>query len=154
AQVLNLPERVQHWQEIAGKIRAEVLARAWNERRGCFVESLDGNDLDASLLLMPEVGIIAHSDPRFLATLAAIEKELRRGNFIMRYVAPDDFGVPKVSFNVCTFWYLDALAETGRRDEAREIFEDLLRRRNHLGLLSEDLDPKTGVLWGNFPQTY
>src|SRR3546814_972324 len=72
----------------------------------------------------------------------------------MRYVAPDDFGEPHTAFSICTFWYIDALAVAGRRDEAREIFETMLAARNHLGLLSEDVDPKTGALWGNFPQTY
>ena len=73
---------------------------------------------------------------------------------MMRYDAKDDFGQPETSFTVCTFWYIDALAAIGRRKEARELFENVLARRNHLGLLSEDIDPKTGALWGNFPQTY
>jgi GH15 family glucan-1,4-alpha-glucosidase len=71
-----------------------------------------------------------------------------------RYEAADDFGPPEVGFNICAFWRLDALARTGRKQEAREIFEALLACRNHLGLLSEDTDPKTGEQWGNFPQTY
>ena len=73
---------------------------------------------------------------------------------MFRYVAPDDFGRPTTSFLICTFWYIDALAAVGRRDEAREILEDTLSCRNHLGLLSEDIDPVSGELWGNFPQTY
>ena len=72
----------------------------------------------------------------------------------MRYREPDDFGEPETAFTVCTFWYINALAAIGRKGEARELFEDLLSRRNSLGLLSEDLDPRTGELWGNFPQTY
>ena len=66
----------------------------------------------------------------------------------------DDFGLPTTAFTICTFWYIDALAATGQRDEARRLFEGMLARRNHLGLLSEDIDPKTGELWGNYPQTY
>jgi len=66
----------------------------------------------------------------------------------------DDFGLPKTSFIICTFWYIDALAASGRREEARGLFESVLARRNHLGLLSEDIDPVTGELWGNYPQTY
>ncbi len=72
----------------------------------------------------------------------------------MRYAGPDDLGRPSTAFNVCTFWYIDALAALGRREEARELFENMLECRSHLGLLSEDLDPMTGELWGNFPQTY
>ena len=86
--------------------------------------------------------------------MAAVERELRRGPYLLRYAAPDDFGTPRTAFNVCTFWYVSALAALGRRDEARELFENMLRRRNHAGLLSEDLDLETGELWGNFPQTY
>jgi pentatricopeptide repeat protein len=86
--------------------------------------------------------------------VAAVERELRRGPYLFRYAAPDDFGAPTTAFNICTFWYIEALAALGRRDEARELFENMLSRRNRLGLLSEDLDPVTGELWGNFPQTY
>ena len=76
------------------------------------------------------------------------------GDYLFRYHAPDDFGAPEHAFNICTYWYIDALCATGRRDEARGLFENMLARRNHVGLLAEDLDPKTGELWGNFPQTY
>lgn len=67
---------------------------------------------------------------------------------------PDDFGAPENAFNICTFWYIDALARIGRTDEAREIYETMLACRNHVGLLSEDTTPATGEMWGNFPQTY
>ncbi len=67
---------------------------------------------------------------------------------------PDDFGLPETAFTICTFWYIDALTAIGQRDEARRLFERMLARRNHLGLLSEDIDTKTGDLWGNYPQTY
>jgi GH15 family glucan-1,4-alpha-glucosidase len=83
-----------------------------------------------------------------------LEKYLGDGPHMRRYEAPDDFGRPETAFNICAFWRLDALARIGRTDQAREIFETLLASRNHLGLLSEDVDPKTGELWGNFPQTY
>ena len=86
--------------------------------------------------------------------IEAIGRELRRGDALFRYVAPDDFGAPETSFTICTFWYIDALASIGRTDEARALFETLLSRRNHLGLLSEDLAFDTGEAWGNFPQTY
>jgi len=72
----------------------------------------------------------------------------------LRYVANDDFGTPENAFTICTFWYINALASIGRVDEARELFENMLARCNHLGMLSEDLDPATGESWGNYPQTY
>lgn len=151
---LGLDARRSHWQERAAHIRAVVLARAVDPRRGCFVDAFEGDRLDASLLLLPEFGFVDAADPRFVATLAAIERELRRGDHLLRYAAPDDFGMPHTSFAVCTFWYIDALAAAGRADEARTLFEGLLARRNHLGLLSEDIDANSGELWGNFPQTY
>ncbi|MCC7273372.1 MAG: glycoside hydrolase family 15 protein [Alphaproteobacteria bacterium] len=151
---LGEPESSAKWREAADRIRTRLLCEAWNPDLDSFVESPGGTDVDASLLLMQEVGMVAADDPRFRGTLALIEKRLRRGPHLMRYVAPDDFGLPETSFTVCTFWYIDALAAVGRKDEARELFERVLACRNHLGLLSEDLDHRTGELWGNFPQTY
>ena len=117
---------------------------------------MDGDSLDASLLLMPRLGFVDPRDPRFAGTVAAIERDLRHGDFIYRYVERDDFGYPENSFLVCTFWYIEALARMGgeRRDEARRLYEKVLSARNRHGLLAEDLDPRTLELWGNFPQTY
>jgi pentatricopeptide repeat protein len=151
---LGLLDRAVHWRTAAAQIRERALAEAWNEERGCFTVSLGGVDIDASLLLLPELSFVRADDPRFLSTLGVIERELKRGGNIFRYAVPDDFGMPTTAFNVCTFWYIDALCATGRREEARAMFEELLSRRNHVGLLSEDVDPATGDLWGNFPQTY
>ena len=150
---LGRSERAQHWSRHAQPIRDAVLERAWNQRRGSFVATFDGDQLDASLLLLPELGFLPASDPRFGATLAAIEKELRHGDHLYRYPG-DEFGSAQTSFNICTFWYIDALAAVGRREEARELFSNMLARRNSAGLLSEDLDHDTGELWGNYPQTY
>ena len=147
-------ERAELWRARAGEIRAFILENCWSEKRGAFVDSASGEFLDASVLLMTEVGFISPRDKRFVSTFEQLEKTLADGPHMKRYEAPDDFGVPATSFNVCAFWRLDALARIGRRDEAREIFETLLACRNHLGLLSEDIDPHTGELWGNFPQTY
>ena len=103
---------------------------------------------------MIEVGFIDPQDPRFVATVDALEKYLCDGPYMRRYEAPDDFGKPETAFNICTFWRIDALARIGRKEQAREIFETMLAARNHLGLLSEDTHPVTGEMWGNFPQTY
>jgi hypothetical protein len=154
ARALALPERAALWRQRATRIRELILARAWNQKRQAFVESLDGEHLDASVLLMAEVGFVEPRDPRFVATVAALDAALLDGPFMRRYEAPDDFGRPEVAFNVCSFWRVDALARIGRSDEAREAFEALLAHRNPLGLLSEDLAPASGELWGNFPQTY
>jgi GH15 family glucan-1,4-alpha-glucosidase len=154
AAVLGESERGARWRGEADRIRAGILERGWSERRNSFVASFEGEELDASLLLLQTINFISADDPRFVATVAAIEKDLRRGPYLLRYAAPDDFGAPSTAFNICTFWYIDALTALGRRDEARELFENMLARRNRLGLLSEDLDPATGELWGNLPQTY
>ncbi|HEV7489928.1 MAG TPA: glycoside hydrolase family 15 protein [Rhodanobacteraceae bacterium] len=151
---LGLEERRQVWFERAQHVRAVILDRAVHAERGCFVDAFDGEGLDASLLLLADLGFIAADDPRYRATVDAIGASLLRGRYMFRYVAPDDFGAPETSFAVCTFWYADALAATGRVDEARALFEQLLAVRNPLGLLSEDIEPGTGELWGNFPQTY
>ncbi|MBS3959030.1 MAG: glycoside hydrolase family 15 protein [Xanthomonadaceae bacterium] len=154
AVVLGLPERAALWQQRAAVIRTAIVERAWNEERQAYVESLGGRDLDASVLLMGEVGFLPRHDARFASTVAALEASLCDGPFMRRYEAEDDFGRPEVAFNVCSFWRVDALARIGRHEEARAAFEALLGRRNHVGLLGEDLDPVTGELWGNFPQTY
>lgn len=154
APVIGLPERAAHWAQRAEKIRATIVERAWNDKRQAFVESFGGHELDASVLLMAEVGFLPARDPRFVSTLKALEATLCDGPFMRRYEAPDDFGAPEVAFNVCSFWRVDALARTGRSDEARELFQALLNLRNGVGLMSEDSDIKTGAPWGNFPQTY
>lgn len=154
ARRLGLDPEARRWSETAAVIKAGVLERAWSERHGAFVQTFGGEDADASLLLMPYLGFLDAHDPRFTGTLAFIERELKRGGYLFRYSAPDDFGTPDTAFNVCTFWYIDALAAVGRVEEARALFEDMLACRNPVGLLSEDLDPDSKELWGNFPQTY
>ena len=154
APLLGLGERARYWRQQADGLRATILARCWNPTLNSFVDSVDGQDIDASLLLMHEVGFVAASDPRYLGTVAAVEARLRHGDHLFRYATADDFGLPDTSFTICTFWYIDALTAIGRRDEARAIFERVLACRNHAGLLSEDIDPRTGELWGNLPQTY
>ena len=154
AQSLGLTERAAHWQARAHIIREHLLRDAWSEERQAFAESLGGRDLDASVLLMAEVNFIDPKDPRFVATVDALEQSLCDGPYMRRYEAPDDFGKPETAFNICTFWRIDALARIGRKAQAREIFETMLKARNHLGLLSEDTHPVTGEMWGNFPQTY
>jgi len=149
-----LPERARLWQGRAAEIRTAIETRAFDPARGSFMESFGGTDVEAGLLLMAEVGFLPRGDPRFAGTVAAVEQRLRRGPHLLRYAAADDFGLPTTAFNICTFWYIDSLARIGRAAEARELLEQMLASRNHLGLLSEDIDPATGEHWGNYPQTY
>ncbi|MDA1184143.1 MAG: glycoside hydrolase family 15 protein [Acidobacteria bacterium] len=154
ARHLGLKSRAAYWYKHAKQIRERLLSGAWNEKRGAFVESLGGEGLDASVLLMAEVGFIDPMDPRFVSTVDALEAALCDGPYMRRYEYPDDLGVPETAFNICSFWRLDVLARIGRRDQALAIFEAMLAARNHVGLLSEDTHPVTGEMWGNFPQTY
>jgi GH15 family glucan-1,4-alpha-glucosidase len=154
AERLGLPERAAHWNAIADPLHAELLDRAWNPKREAFTAAFGSDDLDASVLLLPELGVCEVDDPRFIKTVAAMERELLREKHVMRYAAEDDFGLPVTAFLICRFWLIDAWWSLGRREEAREAFVDALAHRNRFGLLSEDIDPKTGALFGNFPQTY
>jgi GH15 family glucan-1,4-alpha-glucosidase len=154
AERLGLVERATYWNDQSLLIHETISQRAWCEHRGAFASTFDGEAMDASLLLLAEVGFLDAADPRFAATVNAVEKDLRRGDFIFRYVEKDDFGEPENAFLVCTFWYVNALSALNRREEARVLFEKLLTHRNRHGLLAEHIDPKTGEQWGNFVQTY
>jgi GH15 family glucan-1,4-alpha-glucosidase len=151
---LGLHDRAAYWGERATQMRETILGSAWNQRMQAFAGSFSGEDLDATSVLLTDLGIVSGNDPRFVQTLTAIERELKRGDWLFRYRHPDDFGTPVTAFTICAFWYINALVAAGRREEAREQFQRMLERRNSLGLLSEDIDPVTGELWGNFPQTY
>ncbi len=151
---LGIQDRSEFWASRARTIKKKILKHAWSPSRNCFVASFDGDDLDASLLLMHEVGFLEADDPRFIGTVDAIGRELVDGPYVYRYVAADDFGRPENAFLTCSFWYIEALIAIGRKDEARDMFQHMLDQRNDLGLMSEHIDKQTGELWGNFPQTY
>lgn len=154
ARVLELPDRAAYWKEQAAGIRSRILSFAWNEKLGSFVDAEEDGQIDASLLLLADLGFVRPDDPRFIATVERVGAELKRNGYLMRYASEDDFGLPETSFTICSFWYVSALDMIGRREEAREMFASLLDRRNEAGLLSEDIDNRTLDLWGNIPQTY
>lgn len=151
---LGKKDRSLHWRQQADAMHAVISARTWNESMQSFVSTFDGNDIDATLLLLHELDFLADDDPRFVRTVEAVGTRLERGDFLYRYDSDDGFGRPETAFVICAFWYINALVTIGRKAEARALFERILTHRNPLGLLSEDIDPKTGELWGNFPQTY
>jgi GH15 family glucan-1,4-alpha-glucosidase len=157
AKRFGLKDRVEFWRGEADTMRDVIIEKSWNADMNCFMESFGAKDpeyLDASLLLLHELGFIDAKDPRFIGTVEAIENRLVNKGMLYRYILEDDFGKPEVAFTICTFWYISALHAIGREEEAREMFENMLKKRNHVGLLSEDMDFETGELWGNFPQTY
>jgi GH15 family glucan-1,4-alpha-glucosidase len=151
---LGLDDRCSLWRQRAEIIRERVEKEAYLPDEGRFAASFGNRELDASLLQMTDLGFLDPRDPRQVGTFEAIERDLKKGPYLFRYVEPDDFGEPETAFNFCTFWFIEALHLNGRTEEAREIFEQMLSRRTHAGLLSEDISLSDGELWGNYPQTY
>ncbi|MDO9431518.1 MAG: glycoside hydrolase family 15 protein [Phenylobacterium sp.] len=151
---LGLTDRADFWNDRAATVRATIEEKAWNKELGRFAATFGGDELDASLLQLVDVRFVSPDDPRMAATIAAVEKGLRRGPYMLRYAIPDDFGEPKTAFNICTFWLIEALHLSGRSEEARTLFEEMLERRTAAGLLSEDIAFDGAELWGNYPQTY
>ncbi|MFA5965684.1 MAG: glycoside hydrolase family 15 protein [Sphingomonas sp.] len=154
AEMLGEAERQAFWRGRADAIRATIERAAWREETRRLSATFDGDDLDASLLQLLDMRFLTPDDPRFRGTLEAAEQGLRRGSNMLRYATEDDFGLPETAFNVCTFWLIEALEATGRHADARALFEEMISRRTAAGLLSEDIDPLSGELWGNYPQTY
>jgi len=154
AQKLGLEARATLWNERARTIRAAIENGAWNAEKGYFAATFGGDDLDASLTQLVDLRFLKPDDPRHRSTLKAIGAALRRGPYLLRYDRADDFGEPETAFNFCTFWFIEALHLAGETEEARRLFEEMLGRRTHAGLLSEDVSLEDGMLWGNYPQTY
>lgn len=154
AGVMEEPDIAARWKQTADSMRSEILSRAWNEERQMFAMSYEGADADASVLLMPILGMLDPHDPRFVTTVRTYKQILMQNGHVFRYIARDDFGLPECAFNFCTFWMIHAIYLIGEEKEARTLFENMLRAGNHLGLFSEDTQPSTGKMYGNFPQTY
>lgn len=155
ARRLGEPDHARRWEGVAAQEQNTILARGFNRDQGCFTQSLDGETADASLLLLPALGLIDAHDPRFVSTVDAYDRLLNVGDgLLLRYRDADDFGWPTSAFAICGFWMAEAQALVGRLDEAAARFERLMTHANPLGLFSEDIDPATGALLGNFPQAY
>ena len=142
------------WEAWADDYREVILERAYNKDLGFFAQTLDGRFPDASNLLLATVGLVDPKDPRFIATVDAYERLLVENGLMLRYRHKDDFGDTTSAFSICSFWWAEALAMIGRVDQAIELFYRLAGHANNVGLFSEDIEPKTGRLLGNFPQAY
>lgn len=142
------------WEQAATGIQHSVLARGYNQALGYFTQGLDGENADASNLLLSTLGIIDSRDPRFVSTVENYQRVLTRNGLVLRYQHPDDFGETTSAFTLCSFWLAEALALIGKLDEAIEVFNRIVRYASPVGLFSEDIDPATGALLGNFPQAY
>ncbi|MEQ1760230.1 MAG: glycoside hydrolase family 15 protein [Vicinamibacterales bacterium] len=154
ARVLGRPDLAERWDSWANIQRDVILDAAYNPTLGFFTQALHGEHPDASNLLLPTFGIIDARDPRFISTVRAYERLLVRNGLMLRYQHPDDFGDTTSAFTICSFWWAEAVAMTGEVDRAIDIFNRLLAYANPVGLFSEDIDPATGRLLGNFPQAY
>ncbi len=154
AELLHKDSYAKKWRDEADTIRSEVHEKGWSEELQCFTQAYGNRDYDSSLLLMQFYDFIPPDDERYVKTVKAIRENLYHEGLMYRYKAEDDFGVPTSSFTICTFWLIEALFMIGEREEAKEIFENMISYSNHVGLYSEDLDFRTKRQLGNFPQAY
>jgi GH15 family glucan-1,4-alpha-glucosidase len=154
AEFLGKNDYAAKWQVEAAVIRDDIYTNGWNEKLQSFTQAYDNEDVDSSLLLMEQYDFIQATDVKYISTVKRIKQELFHKGLMYRYKNSDDFGLPSSSFTICTFWLVRALYVIGEKDEALQIFNELLTYSNHLGLFSEDLDFETKAQLGNFPQAY
>jgi GH15 family glucan-1,4-alpha-glucosidase len=157
AETHNLPGPIDRWREIRDRIHNDVCTHGFDAELCSFVQSYGSKDLDASLLLLPAIGFLPPDDPRIIGTVQAIERGLMHDGLVLRYdTGKTDDGLPPGEgvFLACSFWLADAYLMLGRADDAKRLFERLLSLRNDLGLLSEQYDPRSRRLVGNFPQAF
>lgn len=154
AKLLKRDLYITQWVKLRDKIKADIEKNAWSEKKNAYAQAYGSDDLDASVLLMEPYGFIAASDERYIDTVLGIQKDLEYNGLMYRYKNEDDFGTPKSSFTICSFWLTNSLYKIGRKKEAIEKFNSLIGYSNHLGLFSEDLDFETKRMLGNFPQAY
>ena len=156
AQHRGRPGDIARWMTQRDAVYQQIMDRGWNPKVGAFTQHYDTEVLDSALLTMPLQGIISPRDPRWLSTLAAMDRELVSDSLVYRYnpgATPDGLKGDEGTFSLCTFWYVDALARSGRLDDARLTFEKMHTYANHLGLYSEEIG-STGEQLGNFPQAF
>lgn len=150
------PADLAQWSTARDDILRQVMERGWSTKRRAFVQQYEDSTLDASLLLMPSVGFVSPTDPRWLSTLDAMEDELVSDSLVHRYdpaASPDGLRGSEGTFSLCSFLYVEALARSGRLGQARYAFDKMLTYANHAGLFAEEIGP-TGEQLGNFPQAF
>lgn len=155
AHSLKMEDDVQDWSVLRDRIRKTIYERGWNSSIKSFVQSYDSTDLDSANLLMPQVKFIDGKDPKMISTIRQIKKSLMSENkFLYRYRTRDGLPGDEGAFLICSFWLASCLTMAGELDEAEELLDSLLKCSNHLGLFSEEIDPKDGSMLGNFPQAF
>ena len=150
----HAPALEQEFRAAAQRIQGEIISKAWSPEFGCFSASYGGRDLDASLLQMTHLRFLPLDDVRLRQTVDKIREGLSKDGWLFRYRLDDGFGPPTVAFVICTFWLVEALADTGRKAEAKQVMDQACSALTGLGLLSEDYETSTLRMWGNFPQAY
>jgi len=155
------PDLAARWRRIRDEIKREVCEKGYNSARGAFTQYYGADELDASVLLISDVGFLPADDPRVISTMKVLQRDLVKDGFLRRYELPaegssavDGLAGSEGAFLACSFWLANALELSGRREEAVELFERLLSLRNDVGLLSEEYDPRYGRLVGNMPQAF
>ena len=157
AETFNVPAPLDHWRELRDRMHAEICAKGFDPARNTFTQSFGSPDLDAALLLIPQVGFLPADDKRVIGTVEAIERELLVDGFVLRYrteAGSDGLPAGEGAFLPCSFWLVDAYALLGREADAQALFERLAQLANDVGLLSEEYDPKAKRQVGNFPQAF
>jgi GH15 family glucan-1,4-alpha-glucosidase len=157
AERFNLPGPVEEWRKIRERIHTDVCSRGFDSKLGSFVRAYGSKELDASLLLLPAIGFLPPNDARIISTVEAIERRLMMKGLVLRYdsaTASDGLPAGEGVFLACSFWLADAYLMLGRDDDALRLFNHLLSLRNDVGLLSEQYEPRTRRLVGNFPQAF
>ena len=154
ARFINKPKYASTWSDFADQIKEDIMKHGWNEEEKSFTMYYGGNALDASNLLMLHYGFLSNHNQKMVSTVKQAYKKLVKNDLTFRYIEEDEFGVPQNAFIVCTFWMINALYLIGEEEKAYRMFENILTSSNHLGLFSEDIDPQSKQLTGNFPQGY
>lgn len=154
ASLINKDKYANAWEGAADEVKEDIITNGWKEEIQCFSQAYDNLDYDSSVLLMQTYGFIEATDERYVKTVKTIKENLLYNGLMYRYKSEDDFGEPTSAFTICTFWLIEALYVIGEEEEAKEIFDSLIKNVNHVGLLSEDLDFETKRRLGNFPQAY
>lgn len=154
AELLGRKDVITDWTLLRDTIRKDIEIYGWNEKANAYTQFYGSSELDASVLLMEKYGFCDAHDPRYVSTVKAVYQGLSKNGLMFRYKNRDDFGAPRSSFTICTFWMIESLYKIGETATAERMFNDLTASANPLGLFSEDMDFETRELYGNFPQGY
>lgn len=155
ARALGLSDESNEWRELRDTLHDEIIKHGYDESIKSFVQSYGSKDLDAANLLMPQVRFLEATDSRIISTIDLTEKKLMKsGKFVYRYLSEDGLPGNEGAFLICSFWLVNCLTMSGRLKDAEDLLNSLIGHSNHVGLFSEEVDPSTGAMLGNFPQAF